>query len=189
MVKRISVAVLIDGELIEQEDGEVVYRERTEQEMDNLAKLVSSAIGYNAERGDTVEVINMRFVEKEVDLEEPLDLFFGLQKQDLVRIAEVVVLLILAVLAILLVVRPLLTRAFEALPAAAAEAEQRLLAEAAGVPAIQGPEEEEEHEELIDIDRVEGRVKSSSVKRVSEIVEKHPEEALSIIRGWMYQEA
>ena len=191
LVKRISVAVLIDGELIEQEDGEVVYRERTEQEMDNLAKLVSSAIGYNAERGDTVEVINMRFVEKEVDLEEPLDLFFGLQKQDLVRIAEVIVLLILAVLAILLVVRPLLTRAFEALPAAAAEAEQRLLAEAAGVPAIQGPEdgEEEEYEELIDIDRVEGRVKSSSVKRVGEIVEKHPEEALSIIRGWMYQEA
>ena len=191
LVKRISVAVLIDGELIEQEDGEVVYRERTEQEMDNLAKLVSSAIGYNAERGDTVEVINMRFVEKEVDLEEPLDLFFGLQKQDLVRIAEVIVLLILAVLAILLVVRPLLTRAFEALPAAAAEAEQRLLAEAAGVPAIEGPEggQEEEPEELIDIDRVEGRVKSSSVKRVGEIVEKHPEEALSIIRGWMYQEA
>ena len=191
LVKRISVAVLIDGELIEQEDGEVVYRERTEQEMDNLAKLVSSAIGYNAERGDTVEVINMRFVEKEVDLEEPLDLFFGLQKQDLVRIAEVIVLLILAVLAILLVVRPLLTRAFEALPAAAAEAEQRLLAEAAGVPAIQGPEggEEEEFDELIDIDRVEGRVKSSSVKRVGEIVEKHPEEALSIIRNWMYQEA
>ena len=191
LVKRISVAVLIDGELIEQEDGEVVYRERTEQEMDNLAKLVSSAIGYNAERGDTVEVINMRFVEKEVDLEEPLDLFFGLQKQDLVRIAEVIVLLILAVLAILLVVRPLLTRAFEALPAAAAEAEQRLLAEAAGVPAIQGPEGggEEDYEELIDIDRVEGRVKSSSVKRVGEIVEKHPEEALSIIRGWMYQEA
>ena len=191
LVKRISVAVLIDGELIEQEDGEVVYRERTEQEMDNLAKLVSSAIGYNAERGDTVEVINMRFVEKEVDLEEPLDLFFGLQKQDIVRIAEVIVLLILAVLAILLVVRPLLTRAFEALPAAAAEAEQRLLAEAAGVPAIQGPEGggEEDYEELIDIDRVEGRVKSSSVKRVGEIVEKHPEEALSIIRNWMYQEA
>ena len=191
LVKRISVAVLIDGELIEQEDGEIIYRERTEQEMDNLAKLVSSAIGYNAERGDTVEVINMRFVEKEVDLEEPLDLFFGLQKQDLVRIAEVIVLLILAVLAILLVVRPLLTRAFEALPAAAAEAEQRLLAEAAGVPAIQAPEggEDEEYEELIDIDRVEGRVKSSSVKRVSEIVEKHPEEALSIIRNWMYQEA
>ena len=85
----------------------------------------------------------MRFAEEELDLDEPLDLFFGLQKNDLVRIAEVIVLLILAVLAILLVVRPLLTRAFEALPAAAAEAEQRLLAEAAGVTAIEGPETDE----------------------------------------------
>ena len=50
------------------------------------------------------------------------------------------------------------------------------------------PEEMDEFEELIDIDRVEGRVKASSVKKVGEIVEKHPEEALSIIRNWMYQE-
>jgi len=41
---------------------------------------------------------------------------------------------------------------------------------------------------LIDIDRVEGRVKASSVKKVGEIVEKHPEESLAILRSWMYQE-
>jgi flagellar M-ring protein FliF len=40
---------------------------------------------------------------------------------------------------------------------------------------------------LIDIDRVEGRVKASSVKKVGEIVEKHPEEALAIVRSWMYE--
>lgn len=44
------------------------------------------------------------------------------------------------------------------------------------------------NDELIDIDRVEGRVKASSVKKVGEIVDKHPDEALSIIRAWMYQE-
>ena len=44
------------------------------------------------------------------------------------------------------------------------------------------------NKELIDIDRVEGRVKASSVKKVGEIVDKHPDEALSIIRAWMYQE-
>ena len=52
----------------------------------------------------------------------------------------------------------------------------------------EGGPEGEQIEELIDIDRVEGRVKASSVKKVGEIVEKHPEEALSIIRNWMYQE-
>jgi flagellar M-ring protein FliF len=88
-----------------------------------------------------------------------------------------------------------LSRAFEALPAVAgaAGAAGRLLAEQAAEAraALPGPEdapEEEDVEELIDIDRIEGRVKASSVKKVGEIVDKHPAEALSIIRTWMYQE-
>ena len=50
-------------------------------------------------------------------------------------------------------------------------------------------EKSEQFEELIDIDRVEGRVKASAVRSVGEIVDKHPDEALSIVRGWMYQES
>jgi len=50
------------------------------------------------------------------------------------------------------------------------------------------PEELESVDELIDIDKVEGRVKASSIRKIGEIVEKHPEEALSIIRNWMYTE-
>ncbi len=42
---------------------------------------------------------------------------------------------------------------------------------------------------MIDLAKVEGRVKASSIRKISEIVEKHPEEAVTIIRGWMYQES
>jgi flagellar M-ring protein FliF len=192
-IRRLSVAVLVNGRMVENAQGKKEYQPRSQQEMDNLAKLVSSTIGFNQARGDKVEVINMRFAPVEAEFEQPLDLFFGLQKNDLLRIAEVIVLSILAVLVILLVVRPLVSRAFEAIPAAAAAAEQRLLAEQAAAPALTGPErppgDEEGYEELIDIDRVEGRVRASSVKKVGEIVDKHPEEALSIVRAWMYQEA
>ena len=194
LVRRLSVAVLIDGELVENESGDVIYRERSKKEMEELGRLVVSAAGIVEDRGDRLEIINMRFVEDEVEADEPLTLLFGLDNNEIIRIAEVIVLLILAVLVILLVIRPLVSRAFEALPAATAAAEQKLLEEAAAMsPAITGPEGsaegDPEYEELIDIDRVEGRVKASSVKKVGEIVEKHPEEALSIIRNWMYQEA
>lgn len=195
LIKRLSVAVLVDGIVTFNDDGDPVYKERTKADMDNLAKLVSTAIGFNEGRGDTVEVINMQFAAIPVELEEPLDLLFGLQKNELIRFAEVVVLVILAILIILLVVRPLVMRAFEALPAAAAAAEQKLLEQQAGATAALAPPEgapaeaEDQFEELIDIDRVEGRVRASSVKKVGEIVEKHPEEALSIIRNWLYQEA
>ena len=97
---------------------------------------------------------------------------------------------IVAILVILLVVRPLVSRAFESIPSAAGE---RLLTDQAGALTAPGiPSEvtvgEERFEELIDIDRVEGRVKASSVKQVGGLVEKHPEEALSILRSWMYEE-
>lgn len=202
VVDRLSVAVLVDG-IYEQppedaESDDLIYRDRTEQEMELLATLVRGAIGFDADRGDTVEVINMRFAAPTLPEDEPIELFFGFDKDDLMRMAEILVLSIVAILVILLVVRPLISRAFESVSAGTAEG---LLAEGGAAPALTGPGGaplpvpadgvpiEEEFEELIDIDRVEGRVKASSVKKVGEIVEKHPEEALSIIRNWMYQES
>jgi len=200
-LKQLSVAVLIDGRHVENEDGDLVYEARPTEELELLESLVRGAIGYNADRGDQIEIINMQFADFE-EPEEELKLFFGLGKNDLLRFAELLVLGIVAMLVIMLVVRPLISRVFEASQTAAQAASERMLADqAAGAPALAGPggpgvpapsdgvEDEEQFEELIDIDRVEGRVKASSVKKVGEIVEKHPEEALSIIRAWMYQES
>ena len=190
IINRLSVAVLIDG-VRGIDNDEPTYQPRSEAEMELLATLVRGAIGFNADRGDTVEVINMEFADVVVEGIE-LELFFGLDKNDLLRMAEVLVLSIVAILVILLVVRPLVSRAFESIPSAAAAGE-RLLTDQAGALTAPGiPSEvtvgEERFEELIDIDRVEGRVKASSVKKVGGLVEKHPEEALSIVRSWMYQE-
>jgi len=44
-------------------------------------------------------------------------------------------------------------------------------------------------DQMIDINQVEGRVRASSIKKIGEIVEKHPEEAVAIVRSWMYQNA
>jgi flagellar M-ring protein FliF len=46
-----------------------------------------------------------------------------------------------------------------------------------------------EIEQKIDIARIEGQVKASSVKRVAEFVDKHPEESVSIIRSWLHETA
>jgi flagellar M-ring protein FliF len=200
VVTRLSVAVLLDGTYSEDENGDKVYQPRNEAEMELMATLVRSAIGFSADRGDSVDVINMQFADLDTGVEEELELFFGLDKNDLLRMAEILVLSIVAILVILLVVRPLVSRAFEALPAAMAEgkmladqttaaATAALTAPSAGAPApSDAPGIEDQYDELIDIDRVEGRVKASSVKKVGEIVAKHPEEALSIVRSWMYQE-
>ncbi|MDH3911657.1 MAG: flagellar M-ring protein FliF, partial [Rhodospirillales bacterium] len=45
-----------------------------------------------------------------------------------------------------------------------------------------------EVEAMIDLNKVEGRVRASSIHKIGEIVEKHPEEAVAIVRSWLYQE-
>ena len=132
----------------------------------------------------------------------PEAIFLGMAKEDLFRIAEMVVLAIVAILVILLVVRPLMARAFERTDGSAGDEEaERLLTDQSGAHAqLTGPgalaqdlaledaQAGEELEQMIDINRVEGRVRASSLRKVGEIVDKHPEEAVSIIRSWLYQE-
>jgi flagellar M-ring protein FliF len=197
VVKKLSVAVLVDGLYdVDPTKGSRTFKPRSKEELDQLTSLVRGAIGYNAARGDSIDLVNMQFADMGAEEKPELELFFGLNKNDLLRIAEILVLSIVAILVILLVVRPLVSRAFEALPSPGAMGPEGLLTAQAGAPALPGgrpvpaPGEEEESgfDELIDIDRVEGRVKASSVKKVGEIVEKHPDEALAIIRSWMYQQ-
>jgi flagellar M-ring protein FliF len=45
-----------------------------------------------------------------------------------------------------------------------------------------------EDESMANIAQVEGQMRASSLRRIGELVDKHPEETLSIMRGWMVQE-
>jgi flagellar M-ring protein FliF len=42
---------------------------------------------------------------------------------------------------------------------------------------------------MINIAQIEGQMRASSIRRVAELAEKHPEEAVSVVRGWMAQES
>lgn len=206
-VRRVTAAVLVDGRSVTDANGVTTYEARSPEEMEKLAALVRSAIGFDAERGDKVDIVNMEFARPDgigTDADANLGPL-GLEKADIFRIAEMALLGIVGILVLLLVVRPLMARLLET-PAAATEAmaEQQMLI--AGQPqtlaALTGPTaaaivgEAGEDEELegvddgmIDVKQVEGRVKASSVKRVGEIIERHPDEAVGILRHWMYQDA
>jgi flagellar M-ring protein FliF len=157
---------------------------------------VRSAIGFDANRGDQVEVINMPFTGfEDLAAGEEEFMILGFNKEEVMRMAEGLGVAFVAVLVIVLVVRPLVSKAFESMPSG----EDQLMT-TEGVAQLTGPggvpmpmpgaaEEEEDLDELIDIDKVEGRVKASSVRKINDIVDKHPEEALAIVRTWLYQES
>ena len=62
-VNRISVAVLVDGIYTKNDKGEAAYQPRDKEEIDRIAALVRTAIGFDQQRGDQVEVVNLRFAE------------------------------------------------------------------------------------------------------------------------------
>ena len=114
-------------------------------------------------------------------------------------IAELLVLAIVAILVLLMVVRPLVARLIEAIPKPSTS--PAMLSDRTGAAGqLPGPgpapniasaaaaQQREELEQMIDINQVEGRVKASSLKKIGEIIDKHPEETVSIIRTWMFQE-
>jgi flagellar M-ring protein FliF len=224
-VKRISAAVLVDGTYKPDANGNPVYTPRSQQELDQIATLVKSAIGFDEKRGDVVQVVNMQFTASEAVGTSTFELL-GLEKEDLMRIAELVVLSVIAILVLLLVVRPLLNRML-ALPgvaqpglALAGPGGVALPPGAAAALAIPGPpgstaalaggmggamgalpgqmgdmstaaalaeaeDMAQEIDQMIDINQVEGRVRASSLKRISDLVDQHPEQAVNIIRGWL----
>lgn len=200
MVKRVSVAVVVDGTYADNGSGQRTYQPRSAEDIEQLTKLVKSAVGYDENRGDKVELVNLRFIQgAEID-EEPTRPLFGLEKNDYIRIAEIATLAVVAILVLLLVVRPLMRRLLESIPDAIASS-KNLLNEsvaAAGRPALPPGQSmggtlvpagmQAGADSAIDLQQVEGRVRESSMKKISEIVEKHPEEAVNIIRNWMYRE-
>ncbi|HKD22640.1 MAG TPA: flagellar basal-body MS-ring/collar protein FliF [Rhizomicrobium sp.] len=194
-VKRLSVAVAVDGDSqADAATGRDVYRPRSAKELQQIETLVKSAIGFNQARGDQVQVVNMPFARIDAGLATaaPAPLL-GFDSADWFKIIEAAIFSLAALLIGLLVVRPLINRMFAPLPQSApapAQITNQTAGEPARVAADGGPAAlPAPKESMIDISRIEGQVRESSIRKVGEIVEAHPEEALAIIRTWLHQPA
>lgn len=195
-VKRLSIAVLINGAYSAAAGGQRTYRPRTEEEMASFARLVRSAVGFDEARGDTLELVNLQFSGgPPPEASEDDGPLVGLSKNDYFRIAEIFVIVIVTLLVVLLVVRPLVTRIIATLPNPSQNdgSDQALLEDhsPAMSPQLAPPSSQPNtpsHEEMVDLAQVSGRIRAGAVKKVGQVVDKHPEESLAILRKWLYQE-
>ena len=203
-----SVAVLVDGRYTTNENGEQVYTPRSDEELEQIEALVRSAVGFDEDRGDSVEVVNMAFAPVEFDYDPEENTILGFEKNEVLNTAEMIMLVVMGILIILLVLRPLVSSVVASQQAAAENAreEAAMLSAEASPAALSGPSSFEkagaesdgddmlmdrndgEEETMINMQSVEGKVKASSVKKVGDIVENHPNETVAVIRNWMSQE-
>ncbi|MBV9775734.1 MAG: hypothetical protein JO143_01665, partial [Acetobacteraceae bacterium] len=158
-------------------------------------------------RGDEVKVEAMPFVAE--DAPEPAKpglLGLPVEKSDVMRLAEIALFGLVGVVALLTVLRPMVVRLTTLAPASLADGGGGLLAgapvngaAAAGrgtlgqVPgaALAGPAPSGllEDESMVSLAQIEGQMRASSVRRVADLVERHPDETLTVVRGWIGREA
>jgi flagellar M-ring protein FliF len=194
-VKRLSVAVVVDGA----GDG-TGYKARTPAEMAQITSLVKSAMGFDTSRGDQVQVTNMEFARVDAGDATPAPKpLLGLDSSYWFKIIEAAIMCVTALLIGLFVARPLINRMFT--PNAVGAGQPLALPGASPVAgALPAPEggaiatDASGQQVLlpapqpgIDLSRIEGQVRESSVKKIGEVVNAHPEEALAIIRTWLHQ--
>ncbi|TWA75132.1 flagellar M-ring protein FliF [Azospirillum brasilense] len=215
-IRRVSVAVLVNGTWATAQDGTRRYEARAPEELQRITELVRSAMGFSEARGDRVTVDNLEFVNlaPELGAREPMAEIVDTLSRNVMTLIQWVILLVLCGLLIVLGLRPLIRRVFPAPEPVAAEAAAPALAAGAAMPQLTGPAMggdpamqaaqltdagdpataalpgiEETMDQLIELRTVEGRVRASSIRRLGDIVDQYPDEAIDILRSWLYEEA
>jgi flagellar M-ring protein FliF len=180
IIKKLSVAVMVDGVMAENEAGETEYKARTKEEMEQYLQLVQSAVGYDQERGDQVKVENVKFDRttellraKELEREKQIDLAF--------QVGKYILGLIFVILFFTKVIKPMITWMTSSVAPEEEETEEE---KEAGMSEAQRLEEEE-------MQRLEEGLASASEMRKSvlDFITKDPKYTSAVVRKWLREKA
>jgi flagellar M-ring protein FliF len=186
--------VLVDGAYGKNEKGEIVYQERSKDQLDRIATLVRSAIGFDQKRGDQVEVVNLKFAEGPAvnPISEPSGILGMLQftKDDVMYVIELGVMMLLSLVVLFMVIRPLVRRilASEVIPALTGADEVPALTDGSAA-ASTGQNLVPAGINQVDVAQVQGQVHAQTVHRVGELAERNPSETANIVRQWLSETA
>ena len=179
-ISKLSVAVMINGVMAENDAGEEEYQARTQEEMDKYTQIVQSAVGYNQERGDQIKVENIQFdrsVElqrlKELEREKQIDLAF--------QVGKYILGLIFVILFYTRAIKPIINWMTTSPKEEEVEEE---------VVTTDGMTDEQRREEE-ELQRLEAGLASASEMRksVTDFIEKDPKYTAGVVRKWLREKA
>ena len=175
-VTRLSVAVIVDGTYVKNEEtGEMMFTPRSDEELARINQLVANAVGFDRARGDTIEVSSISFGGP--------DLAFEPQLSDMImdyatRLGKPIMNSVLVLLFLLLVVRPIVLAMIR--PRVQGELIEGLEGLPAGEDRLALIEADEEMDALDALKKIED-VKAHTLQ----LCEQNMEQAISILRGWI----
>ncbi|MCW5298341.1 flagellar basal-body MS-ring/collar protein FliF [Herbaspirillum lusitanum] len=188
-VKRLTVAVVVNYKRTTDQTGKVVMKPLTEAERNQISDLVKEAMGFNKDRGDSLNVVNTQF-SSEMEPELPL-----WKQPDMIQLAKEIgkYVLLAAVLLYLYfgVLRPIIWKLSgreEREAKERAEAEAKAAAEAAA--AMYDPDNPDAIVELSP-EAAEADARSEykkNLESVKQLAKSDPKLVASIIKAWVNNE-
>ncbi|MEO5377321.1 MAG: flagellar M-ring protein FliF [Magnetococcus sp. DMHC-6] len=178
-IKRLSIAVLVDGTYSSPaEGGEPVYKPRSEEEMAKLRKIIEQSVGFRSDRGDTIQVTNAPFEPLPLPPSERPQTFEDFVKTYWLQIVLGITILLMFFFVLWPLVRKLITperlRDASGVPYSVSNLEKQLAAE--GVGTLPG-------EKPLRI-----KIPDRNILLAKQMIAEHLEESREIIRGWLGQE-
>lgn len=174
-VRRISVAAMVDGIFEPNADGELVWQPRPEAEMETLRLLVQSAVGFDAERGDSITISSLQFTappEAGVLAESTASSFLEVYGA---RLAQMFVLGGIVMALIFFVLRPMFSRKPDVLLAELTGPDTyAALVPQLGAPALAG-------DAVLELPG-QGTTK---IDRLREIINGRSEDSAAVLRSWI----
>lgn len=186
-VRRVSVAVLVDG-LVDAETGD--WTARSENELASLRELVGSAIGFDAERGDTITIRSLQFDTAESLPEIPLPGFLDRVTLDVMGLIQLAVLAATSLVLGLFVVRPLLLAPPRRPAALPAPGQRESSGNADGLPDLAPIESlsqsgDFELPELGELPSLPAPQDADPAERLRNLIEERKEETVEVLSRWM----
>ena len=183
-VKKLSVAVVVDGTTKTDANGQSVYEPRKPEELAEIDRAVKAAIGFDEKRGDKVEVVNLPFAAAAViagDLPQPgiMD-FLGRNAMTLIQWFS---LAIVGIVLALFVLRPLVANLFKPAPPLALPEGGDPMAGADA--ALAGPAASE----MLAAPEAIGRATPLPQQRIGQLISGQPEDAAGVIKSWLNEGA
>ncbi len=197
-IKRLTVAVLVNGLVETDANGAETYIPRPDDEMSALRDLVASAVGFDEERGDVITLKSMQFQPFAVQGTAAEPSFFTSLGLDVMSLIQAAVLGIVSLVLGLFVIRPILAPQGRAAPAALAAPadappDDRASAEAGatGMKALTGEIDDSEMDAanlpvVSDArSRISGGDGEDAVTRLRNMIAERQEETVEVLRTWL----
>jgi flagellar M-ring protein FliF len=192
-VRKLSVAVLVDGQQGVAEDGTVTWTARTDEELTVLRELVASAVGLDEARGDVLTLKSLAFepVIAAGTLAEA-SLLAAFAPINIMTAIQIAVLAIVALILGLFVVRPILTAQARPVLALSSQASPLALPGGTGTGprVLSGEIDDGSGLPPFSVNSANGATElpNDPVARLRRLIEERQVESVEILRGWMEAE-